>query len=154
MGFVAQGQWVESDQREEHGRCGRQTMHVMPLTSGRGVMSALVAMLAAIATWSMLPAVAHAAFPGTNGKLAFGSARSGYPADNDLYTMADDGAAATRITSMNLDELNPSWSPSGAEIAFERNNGLRSDIWIAQTDGTNLRQLTTHPGNDTRPAFS
>ena len=118
-------------------------------------MRALVAMLAAIATWSMLPAVAHAAFPGTNGKLAFGSARSGYPADNDLYTMANDGiTAATRITSMNLDELNPSWSPSGAEIAFERTNGLRSDIWIANADGTNPRQLTTHAANDTRPAFS
>ena len=115
---------------------------------------ALVAMLAAIATWSMLPAVAHAAFPGTNGKLAFGSARSGYPADNDLYTMASNGTAETRITSMSRDELNPSWSPSGAEIVFERNNGMRSDIWIANADGSNPRQLTTHAGNDTRPAFS
>ena len=62
-------------------------------------MRALVAMLAAIATWGMAPAVAHAAFPGTNGNLAFGSARSGYPADNDLYTMANNGTAQTRITS-------------------------------------------------------
>jgi Tol biopolymer transport system component len=117
-------------------------------------MRTLVAMLAAIATWSMAPAVAHAAFPGTNGKLAFGSARSGYPADNDLYTMVDDGTTETRITAMNLDELNPSWSPTGAEIAFEHTNGLRSDIWIADGDGSNPRQLTTHAANDTRPAFS
>jgi len=111
-------------------------------------------MLAAIAASSMPLAVAHAAFPGTNGKLAFGSARSGYPADNDLYTMGNDGTAVTRITSMNLDELNPSWSPSGTQIAFERVAGLRSDIWIAEANGGSLRQLTTNARNDTRPAFS
>ena len=55
---------------------------------------------------------------------------------------------------MSLDELNPSWSPSGAEITFERVNGLRSDIWIAEADGSNPRQLTSYAGNDTRPAFS
>ena len=119
-----------------------------------GSCARLVAMLAAIATLSVLPAVAQAAFPGTNGKLAFGSARNGYPADSDLYSMANNGTGQTRITSMSLDELNPSWSPNGAQIAFERNHGLRSDIWIANADGTNLRQLTTHPANDTRPAFS
>jgi TolB protein len=145
--------WPEGGYRATRHR-ERSMMHVTPTTSDRGLMRALVAMLAAIATWSGLPAVAHAAFPGTNGKLAYGSARSGYPADNDLYTMADNGTGETRITSMNLDELNAAWSPSGAEIAFERTNGLRSDIWIAKADGTNLRQLTTHPANDTRPAFS
>ncbi len=117
-------------------------------------MRALVATLAAIAVWSMLPAVAHATFPGINGKLAFGSARSGYPADNDLYTMAGNGTAQARITSTNGDELNAAWSPSGTEIVFERNDGMRSDIWTANADGSNPRQLTTHAGNDTRPAFS
>ena len=31
-------------------------------------------------------------------------------------------------------------------------HGLRSDIWIANADGTDLRQLTTTTPNDTRPA--
>ena len=92
--------------------------------------------MVAIAAWSILPAAAQATFPGTNGKLAFGSARNGYPADNDLFTMANNGTAQTRITSLNLDELNPSWSPSGDKITFERNDGLRSDIWIANADGS------------------
>ena len=130
------------------GRMGRS------LTSTSALTRALVALLAAIATWAVAPAMAHAAFPGANAKLAFGSARSGYPADNDLYTMASNGTTETRITAMNRDELNPSWSPSGTEIVFERNDGMRSDIWIANANGTNPRRLTTHPGNDTRPAFS
>ena len=117
-------------------------------------MRALIVVVAASVLWSMHPAMALAAFPGTNGKLAFGSARSGYPADNDLYTMAGNGGAESRITSMSLDELNPSWSPSGAEITFERVNGLRSDIWIAEADGSNPRQLTAYAGNDSQPAFS
>ena len=136
MEFVAQGEWIAT----------------WPAAVG------------ACACWSRcwwrsrrgasLPAAAQATFPGTNGKLAFGSARNGYPADNDLYTMANNGTAQTRITSLNLDELNPSWSPNGNKITFERNTGLRSDIWIANADGTSATQLTTHAANDTRPAFS
>ena len=83
---------------------------VPPRTGRRSLVRALTAMLAAIAVWSILPAAAQAAFPGTNGKLAFGSARSGFPADNDLYTMDADGTAQTRITSLNQDELYPAWS--------------------------------------------
>ena len=114
----------------------------------------MVAIVAAIAMSSMLPAVAHATFPGTNGKLAFGSARSGFPADNDLYSMVGNGSAQARITSLNKDELHPSWSPDGHQIVFERNNGLRADIWIANADGSNARALTGHAANDTNPSFS
>jgi hypothetical protein len=112
-----------------------------------------VAILATIAILSMLPAAAHAAFPGTNGKLAFGSARSGYPADNDLYSMDGNGTAITRITSLNQDELNPAWAPSGTKVAFERVTGFRADIWSATSAGGNPTRLTTDPRNDLWPAW-
>lgn len=42
---------------------------------------------------------------------------------------------------------NPSWSPSGAQIAFETNQGdplgARA-IWVAQSDGTDARDISTH----------
>jgi hypothetical protein len=120
----------------------------------RSEVRVLTVMLAAIAAWSILPTAAHAAFPGTNGKLAFGSARNGFPADNDLYTMANDGTAQTRITSLNRDELNASWNPRGTKIAYERNNGMNSDIWIANGDGTSANQLTNDAAIDARPAWS
>jgi WD40 repeat protein len=121
---------------------------------GRSAVRVLIAMLAAITAWSILPAAAQAAFPGTNGKLAFGSARNGFPADNDLYTMASDGAAQTRITSLSRDELNAAWNPAGTRIAYERNKGMNSDIWVANADGTAAYQLTNDPDTDARPAWS
>ena len=116
----------------------------------------LIALLAAIAVWSISPAVAQATFPGVNGNFAFGSARNGFPADNDIYTMSGTGGVVTRVTSLNLDELNPSWSHNGHRIVFERvdTSGSDSDIWRSNAAGTNPRPLTTDPGNDTQPAFS
>ena len=114
----------------------------------------LVAALAALAMASVLPGTAGAAFMGTNGKLAFGSARNGFPADNDLYTMAANGTAQTRISSLDRDELYPAWSPNGAKVVFERHAGLNSDIWIANADGSNATQLTANAGDDLRPSWS
>ena len=114
----------------------------------------LVGLLALAVVWSILPAAAHATFLGSNGKLAFGSARNGFPADNDLFTMANDGTVQTRITSLNQDELNPSWSAKGNKIVFERTAGLRSDIWSANADGSNAVQLTNDPRTDLRPSWN
>jgi Tol biopolymer transport system component len=114
----------------------------------------LTVLLAAIATLGLAPGIAQAAFPGTNGKLAFGSARNGHPSDNDLWTMSADGTSQTRITSLDHHELNPAWSASGSKIAFERNTGLNSDIWVANSNGTNAAQVTTNAANDLRPAWN
>ena len=130
-------------------------MTIVPERTGRrSLVRVLIALLAAIALWSILPAAAQAAFPGTNGKLAFGSARNGFPADNDVFTMASDGTAETRITSLNQDELHPAWSANGAKIAFERNTGLRSDIWVANANGSSPVQLTTNAATDSRPSWA
>ncbi len=115
---------------------------------------ALIVALAALAGASILPGTAAAAFLGTNGKLAFGSARNGFPADNDLYTMTSSGSTQTRITSLDQDELNPSWSPDGTKLLFERTAGLRPDVYVANADGSNRVQLTTNAASDLRPAWS
>ena len=107
-----------------------------------------------LAACALAPAAVQAAFPGTNGKLAFSSARDGFPADSDLYTMAGDGAAQTRITSFDGDELFPSWSKDGTKIVFERNPGLRPDVWVANADGSNATQLTQDAAGDYHPAWA
>ena len=45
---------------------------------------------------------------------------------------------------------NPSLSPSGKLVAFER----QGDIWIARLDGTVQRNLTNTPGYEGCPSFS
>jgi dipeptidyl aminopeptidase/acylaminoacyl peptidase len=54
----------------------------------------------------------------------------------------------------------PAVSPDGKQVAFavrdtdfEGNRG-RLDVWLAQVDGSGVRQLTTHPDNDQDPQWS
>ena len=55
---------------------------------------------------------------------------------------------------------NPAVSPDGKQVAFNvRDNDLeanrpRFDIWLAQTDGSGVKQLTTHPDNDLEQEWS
>jgi dipeptidyl aminopeptidase/acylaminoacyl peptidase len=54
----------------------------------------------------------------------------------------------------------PARSPDGRLIAYQLRtvdyeaNQLRSDVWVAATDGSGTRRLTTHPEKDFQPAFS
>ncbi|MCH7783297.1 PD40 domain-containing protein [candidate division KSB1 bacterium] len=63
-----------------------------------------------------------------------------------VYTMNTDGTGIRRLT----DGSQPSWSPDGSEIVFIRPPvnikivGLET-IWIMDSNGTNIRQLTFGP---------
>ena len=49
----------------------------------------------------------------------------------------------------------PSWSPDGSKIAFRRMLGeMNSEVFVANSDGTNVRNLTNHPAFDGWPAWS
>ena len=54
---------------------------------GMSLANVLLAAVGALLIWQLTAGVAQATFLGTNGKLAISSPRSGFPADNDLYTM-------------------------------------------------------------------
>ena len=124
------------------------------LRAGRALVGFLVTAAFAAALPAVLPALAHAAFPGANGKLAFSSPRSGFPTESNLYTMGANGSAQTQITSFNGDELHPAWSPDGATVAFQQDPGLHPEIWSADASGGNLQQLTSNSADDVHPAWS
>ena len=52
----------------------------------------------------------------------------------------------------------PKWSPDGKRIAFASTRDdpevVRSDIFVMNADGTGLRNLTRHPGEDFNPSWS
>jgi hypothetical protein len=80
----------------------------------------------------LLPATAHGAFAGANGKIA-------YVDGGAIWTMDPDGSDKTQITT-GVDAA-PAWSPDGSKIAFHRKipacSGPCSNIWIADADGSN-----------------
>jgi Tol biopolymer transport system component len=102
---------------------------------------------------------AHAAFPGQNGKIVFQSDRSG---SWQLYTIDADGSNLTQITQMppsDFDQLAPSFSPDGKQIAFcygTVNSGgtSASEIYVINADGTGLKQLTHDGLNACWPRWS
>lgn len=63
---------------------------------------------------------------------------SGFSHTQELYRVAvRGGVPPTRLTSNNVDDSEPSYSPDGQEIAFHR----AGTAWIMRFDGTNLQRL-------------
>jgi Tol biopolymer transport system component len=92
---------------------------------------------------------AEAAFPGENGKIAFGA---GNFVEDDIYTMNPDGTEVTNLTNSPSRVLGPAWSPDGQRLAFWRldlSTGSR-DIYMMDKDGTNEQ----HIGEGEEPAWS
>ena len=81
----------------------------------------------------------------------------------EIYTI-DAGATEAFGTRRSANELgqhyqNPSWSPDGARIAFERGTGTMVDeptkeIWTMRADGSDPVRLTNNGLYDVQPAYS
>ena len=76
---------------------------------------------------------------------------------SDLYTVPVAGGAPTLLTDTpNFLEQDPTWSPDGTKITFGGkvfHAGADYDIYTIDSDGGNLTQLTSSPGDDTDPAW-
>src|SRR5262245_60752927 len=94
---------------------------------------------ACIGLFAMMRTISHAAYPGTNGTIAY----TCYDGTYRICTINGDGTGDTALTDgTTIDEF-PTWSADGTIIIFDRNG----DIWRMKGDGTNQTQITTHsPG--------
>src|SRR5207245_823724 len=79
-------------------------------------------------------------------KIAYTSTRSGV---NDLRVMDYDGQAATPVTI----DTEPTWSPTGREIAFVSDRSGAAQIYVMDDQGTNVRRITSS-GFNTQPRWS
>jgi Tol biopolymer transport system component len=100
----------------------------------------------------MMAEPAKAAFPGTNGKIAFDSVLPGQ-ADSEIVTVTDNPATGavqdepTPLTNNGVNHSAAAWSSDGSKIAFGRN----SDIWAMNSDSTKQIQLTSNASLDSNP---
>jgi TolB protein len=92
--------------------------------------------------------------------IAFVSDQNG---NKDIFLMNDDGSDILQLTNSLADDYSPSWSADGRQISFVSNrnyfeNGKysysKTDIFIMNKDGTNLKQLTNDPSYNTTPIWS
>lgn len=80
----------------------------------------------------------------------------------DIWVMDADGGNRRNLTSHLAADRDPDWSPDGRQIVFssDRNRDWefelwgRSEIYVMNTDGTNLINLTNHSADDYSPNWS
>lgn len=89
-------------------------------------------------------------------RMAFVSTRSNQPMVylGEIEAMKTNPASATRLTFAGKLNATPSWSPTGNKIVFAGFNDTHFDLFLMNTDGTNLERLTKDEGNNEDPFFS
>jgi Tol biopolymer transport system component len=114
-------------------------------------------MLASLVAFVATHTSARAAFPGTNGRIAFASKRDGRALD--IYTISARGDDVKRLTEARRKNFSPSWSADGRKIAFVHKTNVDlaaccSQIRTMNADGTKNRSVTPKDSSDDSPAFS
>jgi Tol biopolymer transport system component len=93
-----------------------------------------------------------------NGQIAFVRGNFEDPPLDEIYVMNSDGSGQTRLTTNDVIDRHPSWSPDGEKIAFD---SYRDDpafdtdeIYVMKGDGSEPTRLTNNNASDFRPTWS
>ena len=88
---------------------------------------------------------------GTAIAFAGGTAEGSY----DIYVMKlAGGEPVPRPGRVVENGIQPAWSPDGRFLAFTTFRDGNLEVYLADRDGGNLRNLTRHEGHDARPVWS
>jgi Tol biopolymer transport system component len=98
------------------------------------------------------------AFGGPPHSIVFHSNREG---DNEVYVMNPDGSDQTRLTFDSRNDQRPDISPNGRQIVFVSNRIITEtnpsgdfEIFVMDSDGGDVRQLTFNGAEDSWPRWS
>ena len=95
----------------------------------------------------LLPATAHAQFPGENGVIAFGRLSLARGRISTIKAPGDDPTALTKSRGF---DRHPSYSPDGSRVAFIRGTNL----WVMGADGNDQRRLTRGRASEGCPRWA
>lgn len=70
--------------------------------------------------------------------------------NEEIWVVPAAGGQPMRLTRNHISDMQPAWSPNGAQIAFVR--GAR--VWVMDADGTNQHELTSTPPRSFLPRWS
>jgi hypothetical protein len=93
--------------------------------------------------------VAHAAFPGLNGQIIFATGPT-----PDIFGINFDGRAARSVIVRPGQDRSPSSSPDGKKIVWNNSASGKSQMYVADADGTNVRRLAPSTGYDYAEGWS
>lgn len=86
-------------------------------------------------------------------RIAFQSLRGGF--GWELYTMNRDGSDLRNLTVFHpFYDVTPKWSPDGSKILFVSFRDFNTEIYVANSDGTDQQRLTTNLADDIDPSWS
>jgi TolB protein len=74
----------------------------------------------------------------------------------DVQVAMEGGIASRQLTDSQSFSRNlvTSWSPDGSRIAFSSDRDANTEIYMMNTDGTDVVRLTDDPASDMEPAWS
>ncbi len=78
-------------------------------------------------------------------QIVYSSSTADDPGNYDIWTMRADGTQRRQLLDAGGDEYRPYWSPDGTKILFTSNASGSQDVFIANADGSGVRNLT--PGS-------
>jgi uncharacterized delta-60 repeat protein len=88
--------------------------------------------------------------PAVNGRIAFTRTTG---TQNGVFTMDPDGSDQINLTPVG-GGASPSWSPDGNKIAYISTIASNFEIFVMNSDGTGVTNITNSPSNDQNPDFS
>jgi TolB protein len=74
--------------------------------------------------------------------------------DSDLAVLSLDKAKSYQVTGNSGINTEPAWSPTGHQIAFTSDRDGAPQIYLMETDGSNVRRLTLEGNYNASPSWS
>ena len=94
---------------------------------------------------------AAAAFPGSNGRIAYVSSITG---NQEIFVVDSDGTNPVNLTKSTGADVDPAFSADGSKIAFTSSRTGNSEVFVMNADGSGQTNITNSPGSESEPAWS